>query len=134
MLFVRFEGLDYATQRGADELRAFSSEVVRVVADLDGHLQQIDMGDKGSNVLVSFGAAVAHEDDQERAIRCALEIRDLRPGARIGMASGLAFCAEVGNDRRREYATIGDTTNVAARLMEAAGAGQHPVVGRAIDR
>ena len=124
MLFVRFEGLDYATQRGADELRAFSSEVVRVVADLDGHLQQIDMGDKGSKVLVSFGAAVAHEDDQERAIRCALEIRDLRPGARIGMASGLAFCAEVGNDRRREYATIGDTTNVAARLMEAAGVGQ----------
>ena len=93
------------------------------MAELDGHLQQIDMGDKGSKVLVSFGAAVAHEDDQERAIRCALEIRDLRPGARIGMASGLAFCAEVGNDRRREYATIGDTTNVAARLMEAASAG-----------
>ncbi len=124
MLFVRFEGLDYATQQGADELRAFAADVVRVVADLDGHLQQIDMGDKGSKVLVSFGAAVAHEDDQERAIRCALEIRDLRPGARIGMASGLAFCAEVGNDRRREYATIGDTTNVAARLMEAAEAGQ----------
>ena len=124
MLFVRFEGLDYATQKGADELRAFAADVVRVVSDLDGHLQQIDMGDKGSKVLVSFGAAVAHEDDQERAIRCALEIRDLRPGARIGMASGLAFCAEVGNDRRREYATVGDTSNVAARLMEAAEAGQ----------
>ena len=124
MLFVGFEGLDYATQQGADELRAFAADVVRVVAELDGHLQQIDMGDKGSKVLVSFGAAVAHEDDQERAIRCAIEIRELRPGARIGMASGLVFCAEVGNDRRREYATIGDTTNVAARLMEAATAGR----------
>ena len=124
MLFVGFEGLDYATREGADELRAFAADVVRVVAELDGHLQQIDMGDKGSKVLVSFGAAVAHEDDQERAIRCALEVRSLRPGARIGMASGLAFCAEVGNDRRREYATIGDTTNVAARLMEAATVGR----------
>ena len=42
---------------------------------------------------------------------------------RVGIASGLTFCGEVGNERRREYAAVGDTVNLAARLMEAAEPG-----------
>ncbi len=35
----------------------------------------------------------------------------------IGVATGRVFCGLVGNDRRREYTFLGNTVNLAARLM-----------------
>ena len=125
VLFVGFEGFDYAKRDVGERLRSYFGEVVRTISRFGGHLRQIDVGDKGSTYLVFFGAPVAHEDDDGRACHCALALREL-PGAervRVGIASGLTFCGEVGNERRREYAAVGDTVNLAARLMEAAEPG-----------
>src|SRR5262245_52773322 len=38
----------------------------------------------------------------------------------IGLATGRAFCGAVGSDVHREYGTIGEVMNLAARLMQAA--------------
>src|SRR5262245_34217318 len=38
----------------------------------------------------------------------------------IGLATGRAFCGAVGSDLHREYGTIGEVMNLAARLMQAA--------------
>lgn len=43
----------------------------------------------------------------------------LRP--KIGVTTGNVFAAEVGNERRCEFAVIGDVVNLSARLMVAAG-------------
>jgi class 3 adenylate cyclase/tetratricopeptide (TPR) repeat protein len=131
VLFVGFTGFDYdGDPNVAGKLQNYMARVVDVVRAYDGHLRQVEMGDKGSKYIVFFGAPVLHEDDEVRALRCALELQSLpvRP-VRIGVASGFTFCGRVGSDARQEYAAVGDTVNVAARLMQAAAPGEVLVAG-----
>jgi len=126
VLFVRFEGFDYDNDpEVSDRLQVYLSRVMRVVQRYDGYLNRVDMGDKGSKCLVLFGAPIAHEDDAERGLRCALELRDLPEAAvRIGINSAFVYCGLVGSPVRRDYTVMGDGVNVAARLMQAARPGQ----------
>ncbi|HMQ32900.1 MAG TPA: adenylate/guanylate cyclase domain-containing protein, partial [Chloroflexaceae bacterium] len=136
-LFVGFDGLDYDGDPLVHlRLQAYVAAVARVVRQYDGDLNKVDIGDKGSKFLVVFGAPVAHEDDRVRALHCAIALRDLRVESaddglplpplvvRIGVARGLVFCGLVGGAPRREYTVMGDTVNLAARLMQAAEPGQ----------
>ncbi|HEX6506363.1 MAG TPA: adenylate/guanylate cyclase domain-containing protein, partial [Chloroflexota bacterium] len=91
----------------------------------------------GDAVLAIFGAPIAHEDDGERAVHAGLEIRDsARQYAagvarayhvdfrvRVGIHSGLAVLAMVGDQVKTEYTAMGDTANVAARLQSVADPG-----------
>src|SRR5215212_9026787 len=88
----------------------------------------------GDAILAFFGAPVAHEDDAERAVRAGLDIQaaareyaeevkrdygvDFK--VRVGINTGLAVLAAVGDEIRTEYTAMGDTTNVAARMQSAA--------------
>jgi predicted ATPase len=75
----------------------------------------------GDGVLVYFGYPQAHEDDAERATRCALALVDRVPQlnqaeelhARVGIATGLVV---VGGEVV-EHDVAGDTPNLAARLQ-----------------
>lgn len=122
MLFGRFPDLDYDRDPDAvHRLQGFAKRLIRVLSSFDGHLRQLHMGDKGSAFVVAFGAPIAHEDDEERAILCALELRrlgDMR--CAIGINTGKVFAGFVGSQTRQEYAVIGEAVNVAARLMERA--------------
>jgi class 3 adenylate cyclase/tetratricopeptide (TPR) repeat protein len=85
----------------------------------------------GDGILAFFGAPTAHEDDPERAVLAGLEIRDAavaygrevqrRHGlpfeVRVGINSGLAVLATVGDATAAEYTAMGDSANVAARLQ-----------------
>ncbi|HEY1017099.1 MAG TPA: tetratricopeptide repeat protein, partial [Herpetosiphonaceae bacterium] len=129
ILFVRFQSFDYDRDPEVSaKLQAYLGDAARRVRAYDGYLQQIDIGDKGSTYLVLFGSPVAHEDDPERALRCALELRQAGRAAgidtAIGINSGSVYCGLVGAQSRREYTVIGDAVNLAARLMQAAGADQ----------
>src|SRR5688500_6751133 len=91
----------------------------------------------GDAIIAFFGAPVAHEDDAERAVRAGLDIQaaareyaeavkrdygvDFK--VRIGINTGLAVLAAVGDEIKTEYTAMGDTTNVAARLQSAAEPG-----------
>jgi class 3 adenylate cyclase/tetratricopeptide (TPR) repeat protein len=91
----------------------------------------------GDAIVAFFGAPLAHEDDAERAVRAGLDIqaaareyaelikRDYGVdfGVRVGINTGLAVLAAVGDEIRTEYTAMGDTTNVAARLQSAAEPG-----------
>src|SRR5437764_924748 len=76
----------------------------------------------GDAVMAVFGVPVAHEDDALRAVRAAAEMRDALPElgvqARIGVNTG-----EVITGTEERLAT-GDAVNVAARLEQAAAAGE----------
>jgi len=126
VLFVRFDGFDYdGDPHVAAKLQAYLSAVIQIVHRYDGYLNKVDMGDKGSKYIILFGTPVAHENDEERAVRCALELIALPgPQARIGVNVGQAYCGEVGSEARKEYTVIGDAVNLAARLMQAAQPGQ----------
>jgi class 3 adenylate cyclase len=76
----------------------------------------------GDAVMAVFGVPVVHEDDALRACRAAVEMRDALPElgirGRIGVNTG-----EVVTGTEERLAT-GDAVNVAARLEQAAEAGE----------
>jgi class 3 adenylate cyclase len=88
----------------------------------------------GDGIMAIFGAPLAHENDPERAVRCALEMMDeierfnrqtpinipTPLGLHVGLHSGMVIAGNVGSDLRMNYSVIGDTVNLAARLVEMA--------------
>lgn len=126
VLFVRFENLDYDHDSHVGEaLQKYFAQVVEVVNRYDGYLNKIDMGDKGSKYIVVFGAPIAHEDDVERALQCALDLQDIEGfSVRIGVNTGFVYCGLVGSPMRQEYTVMGDVVNLSARLMQASKPGQ----------
>ena len=83
-------------------------------------MRQFLVDDKGMVLIACFGL-VAHEDDAERAVRCAMDISmDLERRSIVsssGVTTGDVYCGLVGGETRCEYALIGDVVNMAARLM-----------------
>jgi class 3 adenylate cyclase/tetratricopeptide (TPR) repeat protein len=92
----------------------------------------------GDGIMALFGAPIAHEDHALRAVHAALGIRgalaafrdDVRERLRLdfevrqGLNTGLVVVGAIGNDLRMDYTAVGDTTNVAARLLQAAERGR----------
>lgn len=86
----------------------------------------------GDELMAVFGAPSAHEDDPERAVRCAFALRaelDVvtsdrsMPALRmhVGINTGEVVAGLVGG---RDYTVLGDAVNTARRIQEAASAGQ----------
>lgn len=128
-LFVKFTDLDYDHDPAAGaRLDAYIRWVQACLTRHAGWLLQVTLGDKGSYLYAAFGAPVAHGDDAARAAAAALALQQPPPElaeigrAQIGVSGGLSRVGAVGATTRT-YGVIGDATNVAARLMEAA-AGQ----------
>jgi class 3 adenylate cyclase/tetratricopeptide (TPR) repeat protein len=106
-------------------LQRYLAAAVRVIDRYGGHLRQVATGDKGSLLVACFGAPVSHEDDEERAVHGCLELLRLPGGPfRAGVTTGSVYCGEVGSNSRREYSVIGDSVNLASRIMQAAEPGQ----------
>ena len=130
-LFVGFSGIDYdGDPLACEKLQHYVLAALQITRRYDGFFSRVDMGDKGSKCIVLFGTPIAHEDDEARALRCALELSALPHCAtHIGINTGFVFCGTVGSAQRREYTVIGDAVNLAARLMQAAAPGQILVSG-----
>lgn len=92
----------------------------------------------GDEIMAIFGAPLTHENDPERAIRCAMEMMEymdrfnqLSPitlpeplGIHIAMNTGMVVAGNVGSDLRMNYSVIGDTVNLASRLKHVAEKGE----------
>jgi class 3 adenylate cyclase/tetratricopeptide (TPR) repeat protein len=92
----------------------------------------------GDGLMAIFGAPIAHEDHAQRACYAALSIQKalveygekiskdhgLDFKMRIGLNSGLVVVGSIGDDLRMDYTAIGDTTNLAARVEQAARPGE----------
>ena len=136
-LFVNFSGIDYDHDVDAEEkLNVFVSQAQRVITKYDGVLLQLVIGDKGSYVYAAFGAFTAHEDDAQRAVYTALELRQVTKqlsyiqSLRTGISLGTLRVGAYGSATRRTYAALGDDVNLAARLMTIAKADEILVSGR----
>jgi adenylate cyclase len=103
-----------------DYLSRMTDAVFRVEGTLDKYI--------GDAIMAVFGAPLAMDDHAERAVRCALEMRerleefnaDRKEGPkiqiRIGINSGRAVACEIGSVNKKEYTVLGDTVNIASRL------------------
>jgi class 3 adenylate cyclase/tetratricopeptide (TPR) repeat protein len=129
-LFLSFQGIDYDGDESAGErLDAFVRWVQQRVADLEGSIIQLTIGDKGSYLYAAFGAPITHDDDASRAVAAALQLREPPPEfgieqIRIGLSHGQMYTGTYGSGTRKTYGVLGDKTNLAARLMGKAEIGQ----------
>src|SRR5205807_6200938 len=75
-----------------------------------------------------FGVPHAHEDDPERAIRAALEIREAARHLALEVTAGIntaeVYVGEIGSERHHETTVMGPAVGLAARLQEQAQPGQ----------
>jgi len=139
-LFLKFGGIDYDSDEHAGEkLDAFVRWIQGVVGPYEGFLHHVSVGDKGSYLYCTFGAPIAHEDDAERALSAALELRHppsnlgFDPQPQIGISHGTLRTGAYGGSARRTYGVLGDEVNLAARLMEPAAPGHALVSERTHD-
>ena len=108
------------------------SDVAAAIIERHGGTAEKFIGDA---IVGFFGLAELHEDDALRAVRAAAELLEaverlsdelerrsgLRFAVSVGINSGDVF---VGTGSRRETFATGDSVNVAARLEQAADAGE----------
>lgn len=100
----------------------------------------------GDGFMALFGAPIAHEDHELRAVLAALdmvgsvghEAPRVEHGiadfvVRVGINSGAVVVGTLGDDLRQDYTAIGDVTHVASRLQSLAAPGSI-LVGEAIYR
>jgi DNA-binding SARP family transcriptional activator/class 3 adenylate cyclase len=98
--------------------------MVDALLKYEGHVDRF----LGDGVLAVFGMLQAHEDDAERAIRAAIEIREAarKLGLEVtaGINTGVVTVGAVGSERHHERTVVGPVVNLASRLQEQAQPGQ----------
>lgn len=113
-------------ERVIELLRSFDRRMARTVFAHQGTLDKYI----GDAVMATFGVPHTGKEDAFNALRCARAMIDElarwndKRGARgaepvragIGVHFGLAVLGDIGDERRLEYAVIGDTVNVASRI------------------
>ena len=129
VLFIGVGGLDYEKPDAVNRLHNFLHSAQEIIYKYEGSINKLAVDDKGTIFITLFGAPpLSHEDDPERALRCAMELQEMAQGQQlqlaIGATTGRVFTGPVGSETRREYTVMGDTVNLAARLMGTAGLGQ----------
>jgi len=108
-------------------LNEYFTRVTDVIFDNGGMLDKY----LGDGVMAVFGAPISKGNDAANAVRAAIEIQrlvlqlnvdsrarqwpELRVG--VGVNSGIVTAGNIGSPRRVDYTVVGDTVNVAARLM-----------------
>lgn len=135
VVFVNILGLtELIGHEGPDgmleQLQRYVAQVIHLSEKHRGFVVSSDIATKGSKLILTFGAPVAHEYAAANAARFALELNawlrdaELDIEHRIGVNGGHVFAGEVGPVFRRQYTVMGDAVNLAARLMAAAPPGQ----------
>ena len=126
IIFLNFPPMDFSKSSSClTKLQRIMKCCQQSLNKYEGSMNKFLMDDKGLVLIAAFGLPpFAHEDDPSRAIHCALSIHALLKTkgiyASIGISHGRVFCGSVGSSIRREYTMLGDTVNLAARIMQRA--------------
>jgi len=113
-------------------LNQYFSRMSDIIFKYDGTLDKYI----GDGLMAVFGAPVEKENDAERAIRAALEMKQAvyamqnqfpsgaRLDIRIGINTGRVVAGNMGSPKRLDYTVIGDPVNTASRLESIAATNQ----------
>lgn len=96
--------------------------IQRVIYRFEGSVSKISQDDKGVVVDAAFGLPpLAHANDPVRGLQAAMmlrsELKALGVYGVISLTTGRVFCGLVGTSYRREYTFLGNSVNLAGRLI-----------------
>ena len=134
LLFSDVRGFTTITESlGAQGTVALLNEYFDIMVEAIS--EQEGMVDKfiGDAIMAGFGVPIAHEDDEDRAVRAAINMikrlrewnvqRELDGKLPVDMGIGLntdsVVSGNIGSSKRMDYTMIGDGVNLAARLESA---------------
>lgn len=122
--FAQLGGLDLMLERvGPEEtfarMQRITSDVMEILAEYGVLLTSCDLVRDGVGLMMTAGVPEATGDEATRMLRVARRIVEADRGlpVRMGVNAGNVFVGNVGPPFRRAYVTMGDTTNLAARVM-----------------
>jgi class 3 adenylate cyclase/tetratricopeptide (TPR) repeat protein len=128
--FVHFDDVDdlVATEGPAALAAALEALVTEAATAAEEHgvtFLGTDVDRDGGKIILAAGVPRAAGEDEERMLRAVRRIVESaqRLPVRIGVHRGHVFAGEIGPPYRRTYTVMGDTVNLAARLMAAAAPG-----------
>jgi class 3 adenylate cyclase/tetratricopeptide (TPR) repeat protein len=129
--FVHFDGTDEAIESQgpaavADYLDALVRDIQEVVDRQGVTFLGTDVDQDGGKVILVAGAPSSSGDDELHMLRALREFMDKprSPAVRVGVNRGAVFAGEIGPSYRRTFTVMGDTVNLAARVMAHASPGQ----------
>jgi adenylate cyclase len=134
VLFSDIRGFTTLTEElGAQGTVAFLNEYFSLMVECI--VREEGMLDKfiGDAIMAAFGLPIAHDDDEDRAVRAAIAmIRECRRWSRermqrgqkpvdmgIGLNTDMVVSGNIGSAKRMDYTLIGDGVNLASRLESA---------------
>jgi hypothetical protein len=123
-LFLRFQGIDYDHDEQAEaKLDSYIRWVQEVIAQYDGALLQLIIGDKGNYLYATFGAPTAHENDPRRAVSAALDLLaqpahlNFISPVQIGIGQGMMRAGAMAASRAEVWRILG-ARSILRRLRE----------------
>jgi class 3 adenylate cyclase len=123
-LSVQLKGNITDDQHKMDDLNDIMNLVTRELRRYCGHLRQFIVDDKGVVIIATFGlrGSTFPKMVSDRALPATIAmynglLGELGVESRIGATFGDAYCGLVGGEQRHEYAVMGPSVNLAARLM-----------------
>lgn len=128
--FVRFGGIEERLaaaghRQVADDLHDLITTIQECVDREGVTFLATDLDADGGKIILASGAPRTQEDDAGRMLRAVRRIADaeLSFPLQIGVHRDHLFTADIGTSFRSTYTGMGDTVNLAARLMAAAPPG-----------
>jgi class 3 adenylate cyclase/tetratricopeptide (TPR) repeat protein len=128
--FIHFDETDGFIAR--DGMEALAGALHELVSETQAAVEEqgiaflgSDIDKDGGKLILVAGTPHATENDDERMLRALRRVADakLRLPTRFGVNRGPVFAGDIGPSYRRTYTVMGDTVNLAARLMAAAKPG-----------
>jgi class 3 adenylate cyclase len=122
-----FEAAALASRLDPEDLRDLIVAYHRAIAEIVTRFGGFVAKHLGDEVLIYFGYPNAHENDAERAIRCALTVADTvtrgEPSeelrTRVGIATSVVVTGgPIDDGGSREISVVGEAPNLAARLRD----------------
>ena len=139
--FVRFSGLDdLIAADGPAAAAQRLDQLVRLVQEAADRCEvcflDSDIAADGGKIRLSAGVPRVVGEDEERMLLAVRHIVEAGPPLRVqvGVSRGPVFAAAVGPSYRKWYAVMGDTVNLAARLMARAPVGRIYAAGYFVHR
>jgi class 3 adenylate cyclase/tetratricopeptide (TPR) repeat protein len=128
--FIEFVGVDelledHGPEKTSHALDSLIDAVTAIADEEEITFLGTDVDRNAGKIILVSGVPITMVDESGRVLRAVRRIADIETlfGLKIGVNRGHVFSGEIGTDNRSTYTVMGDTVNLAARLMAAAPEG-----------